>query len=96
MHQIGLSDTSLQRELGTVRNPTLAAFSEKIEGFEKARRTISSSAYLVATLHLPHLAVTLDNPAVQLIVMLLLVGRGKETDTSLCAASASGVQSLIT
>ena len=45
MLQIGLSDPSLQRELGAVTNPTLAAFSEKIEGFEQARRTLSSSAY---------------------------------------------------
>ena len=45
MLQIGLSDSSLQRELGAVRNPTLAAFSEKIEGFEQARRTLSSSDY---------------------------------------------------
>ena len=45
MLQFGLSDSSLQRELGAVRNPTLAAFSEKIEGFEQARRTVSSSAY---------------------------------------------------
>ena len=45
MLQIGLSDSSLQRELGAVRNPTLASFSEKIEDFEQARRTLSSSAY---------------------------------------------------
>ena len=44
MLQIGLSDSTLQRELGTVRNPTLALFSEKIEGFEQARRTLSSSS----------------------------------------------------
>ena len=37
MLQIGLSDTSLQRELGAVCNPTLATFNEKIEGFEQAR-----------------------------------------------------------
>ena len=44
--QIGLSDSTLQRELGTVRNPTLAIFSEKSEGFEQAHRTLSSlSAY---------------------------------------------------
>ena len=38
MLQIGLSDTSLQSELGAVCNPTLATF--KIEGFEQARRTV--------------------------------------------------------
>ena len=45
MLQIGLSDSSLQRELGAVRNPTLVAFNVKIEGFEQARRTVTSSAY---------------------------------------------------
>ena len=35
MLQIGLSDSTLQQELGTVRNLTLALFSEKIEGFEQ-------------------------------------------------------------
>ena len=51
MLQIGLSDSSLQRELGTVHNPTLALFSEKIEGFEQARRTLTSSAYGNAVSH---------------------------------------------
>ena len=36
MLQIGLTDSNLQRELGRIRNPTLDAFSEKIEGFEQA------------------------------------------------------------
>ena len=45
MLQIGLSDSSLQRELGAIRNPTLDAFSEKIEGFEQARRIVSGNAY---------------------------------------------------
>ena len=45
MLQIGLSDSSLQRELGAVRNSTLASFSEKIEGFEQACCTLSFSAY---------------------------------------------------
>ena len=45
MLQIGLSDSSLQRELGAVRNPILTAFNEKIEGFEQARRTVSTNAY---------------------------------------------------
>ena len=45
MLQIGLSDPSLQRELGEVRNPTLDAFNEKIEGFEQAHRTVSTNAY---------------------------------------------------
>ena len=45
MLQIGLTDGSLRRELGAVRNPNLASFSEKIEGFEQARRTEPDSAY---------------------------------------------------
>ena len=45
MLQIGLSDSSLQRELGAIRNPTLDAFSEKIEGFKQARHTGSGNAY---------------------------------------------------
>ena len=54
MLQIGLSDPSLQRELGAVRNPTLAAFNEKIEGYEQARRTTASSAFgIAASLNTP-------------------------------------------
>ena len=45
MLQIGFSDPSFQRELGAVRNPTLVAFSKKIECFEQARRTISSTMF---------------------------------------------------
>ena len=45
MLQIGLSDGQLRRELGAIRNPTMASFSEKIEGFEQARRTEPNSAY---------------------------------------------------
>ena len=49
MLQKGLTDPSLQRELGAVRkNPTFAAFNEKIEGFEQARRTTASSAFGIA------------------------------------------------
>ena len=48
MLQIGLTDSNLQRELGGIRNPTLDAFSEKIEGFEQAKRTMASSAHGMA------------------------------------------------
>ena len=48
MLQLGLSDTNLQRELGSIRNPTLEAFKEKIEGYEQAKRTMSSSAHGLA------------------------------------------------
>ena len=48
MLQIGVSDNNLQRELGGIRNPTLDTFSEKIEGFEQAKRTMSGSAYGLA------------------------------------------------
>ena len=48
MLQIGLSDSNLQRELGAIRNPTLDAFKEKIEGYEQAKRTMSGSAHGLA------------------------------------------------
>ena len=37
--QIGISDPGLQRELGSIRVPTLQAFNEKIEGYEQAHKT---------------------------------------------------------
>ena len=45
MLQIGLSDGQLRRELGAIQNPTMTSLSEKIEGFEQARRTEPDSAY---------------------------------------------------
>ena len=51
MLQIGLSDPSLQRELGSVRNPTLDVFNKKIEGFEQARRIVSINAFGNAISH---------------------------------------------
>ena len=51
MLQIGLTDSNLQRELGGIRNPTLDAFSEKIEGFEQAKRTMASGAHGMAVSH---------------------------------------------
>ena len=45
MLQIGLSDSHLRRELGAIRNPTLTGFSEKIEGYEQARKTEPEAAY---------------------------------------------------
>ena len=45
MLQIGISDPALQRELGAIRNPTLAAFNDKIEGYEQARRTTNNTAF---------------------------------------------------
>ena len=38
----------MRRELGAIRNPTLANFNDKIEGFEQARKTELSSAYGLA------------------------------------------------
>ena len=79
MLQIELSDTSLQRELGAVRIPTLAAFSEKIEGLYGNRLAGQSllppmaTLFLVKTLHLLHPVVILDNPAVQLITLLFFM-----------------------
>ena len=48
MLQIGVSDPALRRELGSIKNPTILAFNDKIEGFEQARKTESSSAYGLA------------------------------------------------
>ena len=55
-----------------------------------------ATLFLATTLHLLHLVVILDKPAVQLITLMLLVEGERGTDASLCAASVSGVQSLIT
>ena len=48
MLQIGASDPALRRKLGSIKNPTILAFNDKIEGFEQARKTESSSAYGLA------------------------------------------------
>ena len=48
MLQIGLSDSNLQRELGSIRNPTLDAFTERIEGFEQAKLTMATNAHGLA------------------------------------------------
>ena len=45
MLQIGISDPALQRELGSIQNPTLAAFNDKLEGYKQARRTTNSTAF---------------------------------------------------
>ena len=45
MLQIGLSDSQLRRELGGVRDPTLKAFSDKIECFEQAKKTEPDMAF---------------------------------------------------
>ena len=51
MLQIGLTNTDLQRELGGIRYPTLDAFSEKIEGYEQAKRTMATNAHGLAVSH---------------------------------------------
>ena len=48
MMQIGASDPSLRRELGSIKNPTLITFNDKIEGYEQARKKKSSTAYGLA------------------------------------------------
>ena len=48
MLQIGASDPALRRELGSIKNPTLIAFNDKIDGFKQARKTESSTAYGLA------------------------------------------------
>ena len=49
MLQIGASDPALRRELGSIKNPTLLNFNDKIEGYEQARKTEQSTAYGLAT-----------------------------------------------
>ena len=48
MLQNGASDPSLRRELGSIKNPTLLSFNDKIEGYEQARKTESSTAFGLA------------------------------------------------
>ena len=48
MLQIGVSNPALQRELGSIKNPTLPAFSDKLEGYEQARKTVAQSAFGLA------------------------------------------------
>ena len=45
MLQIGLSDQGLQRELGSIRDPTLQLFTEKIEDYEEGLKTTGSSVF---------------------------------------------------
>ena len=45
MLQIEVSDPA--RELGSIKNPTLPSFNEKIKGYEQARKTTSSSTAFV-------------------------------------------------
>ena len=45
MLQIGLSDQGLQRELGSIREPTLQSFMEKIEGYEQGLKSAGTSVF---------------------------------------------------
>ena len=49
MLQIGVSDPALRRELGSIKNPTLLNFNDKIEGYEQACKTEQSTAFGLAT-----------------------------------------------
>ena len=53
MLQIGVSNPALQRELGSIKNPTLPAFNDKFEGYEQARKTVLSSAFGLAAKSVP-------------------------------------------
>ena len=48
MLQIGLSDQGLQRELGSIREPMLQSFTEKIEGYEQGLKSTGSSVFVNA------------------------------------------------
>ena len=45
MLQIGLSDQGLQRELGSIREPTLQSFMEKIEGYKQGLKSTGTSVF---------------------------------------------------
>ena len=45
MLQIGSSDQGLQRELGSIREPTLQSFTEKIEGYEHGLKSMGTSVF---------------------------------------------------
>ena len=45
MLQIGLSDQGLQRELSSIREPTLQSSMEKIEGYEQGLKSTGSSVF---------------------------------------------------
>ena len=53
MLQIGLNDQGLQRELGSIREPTLQSFTEKIEGYEQGLKSTGSSVFANATTRWP-------------------------------------------
>ena len=48
MLQIGVSEQALERELGSIKNPMLPAFNDKLEGYEQARKMVSHSAFGLA------------------------------------------------
>ena len=48
MLKISVSDPALQRELGAFKNPTLPAFSDKLEVYEQARKTVAHSGFGLA------------------------------------------------
>ena len=45
MLQIGLSDQGLQRELGSIREPSLQSFTEKIEEYEQGLKSTGTSVF---------------------------------------------------
>ena len=48
MLQIGLSNQGLQRELGSIRDPTLQSFTKRIEGYEQGLKSTRSSVFMNA------------------------------------------------
>ena len=83
MLQIGVLDPALQRELGAIKNPTLPAFSDKLEGYTKPWLTWHLDFLLRAILNVL-------SPLLQLLkqisVLTLPVKEVKGTDASLCEA----------
>ena len=93
--QIGVSDPALQRELGSIKNPTLLAFSNKLEGYKQVRKTVAQSTFGLAAKGnqprcnpLPLLPSLISDP-------IPYAGVVKGTEASLCGENVFFVQGRI-
>ena len=93
MLQIGSGIT--ERELGSIKNPTLIAFNDKIEGYEQARKTVSSSAF-GSPLRVAQDAIKILQPLRPRNVRRNLVKMKRGADVSHCAESVLDVRMTTT
>ena len=96
MLQIRASDPALRRELGSIKNPTILAFNDKIEGFEQAKKRS-------LPLHMAWLPRALLPDAIRTLltrkicnVLVKLVEVVKEANAPHCAAGALDALEKIT